>query len=44
MKLSLVVYIVFATFALVSSCEPPDCDRPDCGSCGKRKYNNKDKY
>ncbi len=20
---------------LVHACEPPDCDRPDCGTCGK---------
>jgi hypothetical protein len=27
--------IVILLASLIHACEPPDCDRPDCGSCGK---------
>ena len=29
-----VVCLLLGLAALVYSCQPPDCDHPDCGTCG----------
>ena len=36
MQLILVFAIFFCIFSCIQSCEPPDCDRPDLGTCGNK--------
>ncbi len=28
-----IIVTIFVLLSFINSCEPPDCDRPDCGSC-----------
>ena len=40
MKMGLLSLVLFAAIVgRVLSCQPPDCDTPDCGSCGNN-YNS----
>ena len=29
------LFICVTLISLISCCQPPDCDREDCGACGK---------
>ena len=33
-KMKLIVLVLCSLILLVRSCQPPDCDHPDCGTCG----------
>lgn len=35
----IVLAISLACFEVALSCDPPDCDHPDCGTCGKSAKN-----
>jgi hypothetical protein len=35
LKVLSVLFFVATLMQLSRACEPPDCDRPDCGTCGK---------
>ena len=39
----LTLLTLMAIVGAVLSCQPPDCDTPDCGSCGKILQSYKDK-
>ena len=35
MALTSVYCVVLLLVGVISACEPPDCDNPDCGTCCK---------